>query len=180
MNATSSNDNGGSAVGDAIVTQLCGIGRPELAGRARAQLRAMIGAWSISSRDETTLTIKWRARASNGANVVVIELTPADVYELRFYRVRGARMTSLASIGDVYADSLRETFERATGLVLTMPRVIMGAAPIDTCQPYKVRASCGHIDERLMRAATAGVAWGPDVVLDGSRGLPCKACRGAS
>lgn len=47
---------------------------------------------------------------------------------------------------------------------------------IDTCKPYRVKASCGHEVIRHMRAATAGVAWSESVVLQAPNGVPCAAC----
>src|SRR4051812_29610638 len=41
---------------------------------------------------------------------------------------------------------------------------------------YKVRTSCGHIVERNMREATAGIPWSSDVIIDAPNGRPCDAC----
>jgi hypothetical protein len=54
------------------------------------------------------------------------------------------------------------------------------SAVIDATQPYKVRASCGHIDIRRMRPSTAGVPYSADVVLDAPNGAPCEACQVAA
>lgn len=48
---------------------------------------------------------------------------------------------------------------------------------VSQLHPYKVRTSCGHIVIRKMREATAGVAFGDDVVLEAPNGRPCDACR---
>lgn len=50
---------------------------------------------------------------------------------------------------------------------------------IDGTKPYKVRASCGHIDIRRMRESTAGVPYSDDVVLDAPNGAPCRECEAA-
>ncbi len=50
------------------------------------------------------------------------------------------------------------------------------AALIEGCQPFKVRASCGHIVIRKMREATAGVPYTPDTILDAPSGRACPAC----
>lgn len=48
---------------------------------------------------------------------------------------------------------------------------------VDTCKPFKVRTSCGHIVIRKMREATAGVPWSEGVVIEAPGGRPCDACR---
>ena len=54
--------------------------------------------------------------------------------------------------------------------------VVVTSAIADTVQPFKVRASCGHIVVRKMRAATAGVPYSEDVVLNAPNGRACDAC----
>ncbi len=60
----------------------------------------------------------------NGINRVSIELTPADLYNVKFYRLRGSKLVTVSEHTDIYCDGLRELFERETGLVTQMPRVI--------------------------------------------------------
>ncbi len=49
---------------------------------------------------------------------------------------------------------------------------------VERCKPYRVRMSCGHVEKRMMREATAGVPldltkeW--DVETNGRR---CENCR---
>lgn len=51
------------------------------------------------------------------------------------------------------------------------------ALPVaDATQPYQVRTGCGHIVTRRMRPSTAGVAFGPAVVLEAPNGAPCSNC----
>jgi hypothetical protein len=45
----------------------------------------------------------------------------------------------------------------------------------DKTQVYKVRMTCGHIEDRRMRPATAGVPWSPEAIVHA--GAECKACR---
>lgn len=59
-----------------------------------------------------------------GINRVNIELTPADTYNVAFYRLRGSKLVTVSEHTDIYCDDLRELFERETGLVTQMPRVI--------------------------------------------------------
>jgi hypothetical protein len=56
------------------------------------------------------------------------------------------------------------------------PAATVSSTRVDGVQPYKVRARCGHIVVRPMRAATAGVAYAPSVVLDAPKGRACDAC----
>ncbi len=61
----------------------------------------------------------------NGINRVHIQLTPADTYNVKFYRLtRGTKLVTVSEHTDIYCDGLRELFERETGLVTQMPRVI--------------------------------------------------------
>ena len=61
-----------------------------------------------------------------------------------------------------------------------MPKPLYDPVPIsragETPQPFQVRARCGHIVIRRMRESTAGVAYGPDVILDAPNGRECDAC----
>jgi hypothetical protein len=45
----------------------------------------------------------------------------------------------------------------------------------ERCMPYQVRMACGHIETRMMREATAGMPWTPEVVID-ITGADCAAC----
>ena len=47
---------------------------------------------------------------------------------------------------------------------------------VESTQPFKVRASCGHIVIRRMREATAGVRYTPETILDAPRGRACEEC----
>lgn len=48
------------------------------------------------------------------------------------------------------------------------------SAYVERCQPYQVLMTCGHIEKRMMREATAGVPWAEDVVLTAK--APCAEC----
>ena len=63
----------------------------------------------------------------------------------------------------------------APGATAKVPAVVASTIA-DTVQPFKVRASCGHIVVRKMRAATAGVPYSEDVVLNAPNGRACDAC----
>lgn len=51
------------------------------------------------------------------ANKVHIALNPNDLYDVAFYRVRGASIKVVERLTNVYAEDLVERFEEATGLV---------------------------------------------------------------
>jgi len=58
-------------------------------------------------------------------------------------------------------------------------RISKMAELIEATQPFKVRASCGHIVVRRMREATAGVPFTEETVLDAPNGRACDACEAA-
>lgn len=83
----------------------------------------MTGARSLVS-DRFSLRFKLPARfALDGINCVIITLSILDTYEIEFLRVTRNGM-SAARVGEfhsnVYADQLRELFERRTGLALSL------------------------------------------------------------
>lgn len=47
---------------------------------------------------------------------------------------------------------------------------------IEGTKPFKVRASCGHIEVRRMREATAGVPFTEETVIEAPRGRACGVC----
>ena len=77
---------------------------------------AMTGAKNLTANG-TGLTFRLPANfAKNGINVVRIDLTPADDYNVTFYRVRGTKVTTVAEVAMVYADNLARVFTAETGL----------------------------------------------------------------
>lgn len=52
----------------------------------------------------------------DGINAVRIELDPMDTYTVKFYRVRGVKLTLVSEHEDIMVDELRALFTRATGL----------------------------------------------------------------
>ena len=56
---------------------------------------------------------------ATSANLIRIELTPADTYTLKIMRVRGTTVSTMAQYEDVYADSLGDLITTFTGLYLT-------------------------------------------------------------
>lgn len=51
-----------------------------------------------------------------GINSVKITLNAGDTYDLEFARIRGRKITTVATETNIYADSLREVFRLHTGL----------------------------------------------------------------
>jgi hypothetical protein len=91
------------------IQQLCGgnIGR----------LVTMIGAHSfVAGANE----LRFQFKGSKKANRVLVELTPADTYAVSFYAGRGVNIRKVAEFADVYADTLRGTFEKFTGLYVSL------------------------------------------------------------
>ena len=52
----------------------------------------------------------------NSINAVMIRLESNDTYTVTYYRIRGTKMTTVSEHRDIYAENLRENFERETGL----------------------------------------------------------------
>ena len=52
----------------------------------------------------------------DGINLVKIELTPLDEYNMIFYRERSGKLTEKAKVEGVYCDQLQELFTEYTGL----------------------------------------------------------------
>lgn len=54
--------------------------------------------------------------AKNGINRVRIDLTPQDLYDVTFSRVRGIKIFYQSKVEGLYCDQLREVFTEVTGL----------------------------------------------------------------
>jgi hypothetical protein len=91
------------------IQQLCGgnIGR----------LVTMIGAHSFVT---TYSALIFQFKGSRKASRVAIFLTAADTYEVAFYAGRGVNIRKVAEFEEVYADTLRCTFEKFTGLYVSL------------------------------------------------------------
>lgn len=55
---------------------------------------------------------------NEGVNRVTVELTPADLYRVRFERQRGGVLKQIAEHDGVYAEDLQDVFEKASGLLV--------------------------------------------------------------
>ena len=60
---------------------------------------------------------------------------------------------------------------------MNKPMITVTSNYAERTQIYKVRMVCGHIENRRMRPATAGVPWTPDTIIDAPT-AKCAACRG--
>lgn len=105
--------NADMAVANTILQQLAGGARP---------LAAMIGAHSFNG-EKDRVWFKFKARAKNGSNTLLIVLSPDDTYVVTFLSARGTSIKYKGKFEGVYAENLRPLFERETGLVLGVPRV---------------------------------------------------------
>jgi hypothetical protein len=82
---------------------------------------AMTGAKNLLSLDaEGGLQFRIGRGATDGINCVRIELTSADLYTVKFYRVRGVSCVLVSEFFDVYADMLRTMITAHTGFRVTL------------------------------------------------------------
>lgn len=94
----------------------------EVANTILAQLggnkfRAMTGANNfVGSSDSLSFRIPGKNFAKDSINVVRVTLTPADLYDVEFSRLRGIKLTTVKKVEGIYFDQLRSTFEEVTGL----------------------------------------------------------------
>lgn len=64
--------------------------------------------------DTNALVVKFKG--SKKANYLRIELTPSDLYHMKFLKVWGTKSKEVAEYDRVYADMLRDIFTEVTGL----------------------------------------------------------------
>lgn len=60
--------------------------------------------------------LSFRVRGSKTVSHIKIELTSSDTYTVTFSKVRGLKVKLVATLEDVYADSLHRVIETNTGL----------------------------------------------------------------
>lgn len=94
------------------------------------RLKLMIGASDFYSEDEGR-TLTFRFKGSNKANCFKITLNYKDLYDIKFIKVHRVNVKKLLAgthklptvvytAEDVYVDSVKELFERFTGLYLSL------------------------------------------------------------
>lgn len=54
--------------------------------------------------------------AKDGINCVKVTLTPEDLYDVRFMKVRGTSLKEMGTVESVYCDMLAQVFTERTGL----------------------------------------------------------------
>lgn len=84
------------------------------------RFQAMTGA-KLFAGGANFLTFRLPANfAAKGITCVRIDLTPADLYDMTFYKVRGTKVTEVANVEAVAADRLGLTFKEQTGLDVSL------------------------------------------------------------
>lgn len=97
------------SVADQIIQQLGGSQR----------VQAMIGP-TIFLDHGKGVSLKFANKTPKKANYVLITLNSDDTYTMDFKRGRGMTYKTVAEVSDIYASELKRTFERHTGLVLSL------------------------------------------------------------
>lgn len=69
--------------------------------------------------DENSLGMRI-GKNSKGVNKVRVRLTPADLYDVEFFYVRGTAFRVVSSAEGIYAEDLRRVFEAHTGLATSL------------------------------------------------------------
>jgi hypothetical protein len=89
----------------------------------------MIGAKDLSG-SAFGMSVKFKAKAKDGINCLVVTLRADDTYDMTFSRHRtykGAPTgTVIKTYSEVYCDQLAELFRDTTGLETRMPRFASG------------------------------------------------------
>lgn len=80
----------------------------------------MIGARNLVALDELGGVQFNIGRNREGVNKIVIKLTPADVYDVEFWRIRGTACKILHTSEGVYNDGLTQCIEIKTGMFTSL------------------------------------------------------------
>ncbi len=94
-------------IAETILKQMGGEGR----------LVAMIGAKNFSFDRDGTLNFQFQGGRRAGGNYVSIKLDPSDTYTMTFFDSKFAKKGEYEGL---YWNSLKPTFEKHTGLYLTL------------------------------------------------------------
>ena len=85
------------------------------------RLKVMIGAKNFAaSKSESCVTFRFTAKAKNKANHCKITLNVLDLYDVKFYNIRGINLKEISTHNNIYNDMLKELFERETELYLSL------------------------------------------------------------
>ena len=82
-----------------------------------SKFKAMVGTTALYTASRT---LAFDFKGSKKANVCSITLTPMDLYEVKFYKVRGTQVKAISKYDDIYNDMLTSVFERETGLYTSL------------------------------------------------------------
>lgn len=98
------------------------VAKTILAQLGGPRFMAMTGAKNmLGSETDGTLQFRLPARlAKDGITAVRVKLEPTDTYTVTFFKVRGAKVATVAEVENVYCDTLRAVFEDKTGLVTSL------------------------------------------------------------
>lgn len=91
----------------------------QLGGR---QFTTMTGAKHLTAHPNA-LSFRIPCRTKDKSNYVKVTLNGRDTYDVEFLSIRGTNSRVCTYLEDIYNDSLRDCFERVTGLATRMPRV---------------------------------------------------------
>jgi hypothetical protein len=105
--------NNNMEVANTILQQLGG------AGRIKAMTGAKMFVGLHSSMTGLIDGVAFRFPNKAGANHVTIKLTAQDDYTVTFSRISGGKITEVETAEMVYAEDLKQLFERVTGLYLS-------------------------------------------------------------
>lgn len=83
------------------------------------QFLAMTGAKNLLG-GERELQMKLGRGATNGITHLRVVLDASDTYTVTFLKVRGVKVSTVAELSGVYADSLREVFTARTGFYTSL------------------------------------------------------------
>lgn len=77
----------------------------------------MLGAQNLGA---TSNSLSFKIRGSKTVSHIKVELTPADEYDVTFYKVRGNRIISQETIAGIYCDMLATLISDKTGLATSL------------------------------------------------------------
>jgi len=81
------------------------------------KLSVMIGAKNFGGDDAS---LSFHFKGSKAANMVKITLNSDDLYKVDFYKRWSSDVQLVKSVDNIYFDTLIETFEKTTGLYLSL------------------------------------------------------------
>jgi hypothetical protein len=80
----------------------------------------MIGGSVVYDNEKSSITVAFKAKAFNKSNKAVIRLEADDTYTVQFWRITASKSVMISELEMVYADQLKDVFEEATRLRLSL------------------------------------------------------------